>query len=160
MMAREGFKHMVKCRCVLPQLRNRPDPPNHQFQVFSVVETDGAVRPKIVRCSGCGILHRVKELCTSTIMERDEGAGIMSIDDLRDGFDPKLAALLDREGADLATWEAVSFIIEEGRWGDTVVLSSERVEGSRQGKYLRVFGPGLFKVEPFVRDDVASREGR
>lgn len=154
---REGFKHMVRCRCVLPQLRDRPNPPVHQFQVFSVVEDDHAVRSKIVRCSNCGILHRVDELCASTLLERDEGAGVVTVDDLRGALDPRLAALLDREGVDLATWEAVSFIVEERRWGDTVILTTERVDGSRQGKYLRVFGPGLFKVESFVRDEVASQ---
>lgn len=158
-MPREGHKHLIKCRCVLPQFKKLRVPPAHQFQVFSVVDESGAVVPKVVRCNNCGILHRIQELCTSQILAKEDAVGCITVEDVKDGLDSRLAALLEREGADLATWEAVRFCLDEQRWGDVVVLSSERVDGAKQGKYLRLFGPALFRVESFVRDEVSSPQG-
>lgn len=161
MSDRTGQKHLVKCRCVLPQYKAAPDPPIHQFVVFSVVDADGEIVPRVAKCNNCGILHRVRELCKSEILTgREDAVACATIDDIRDQLHPRLGALLDREGADLASWEAVKFCVDEERWGDIVVVTSERVDTTRQGKYVRVLGPALFKIETFVRDEVATQEAR
>ncbi len=154
-----GQKHLVRCRCVLPQFKKMHDPPVHQFQVFSVIDESGTVVPKVVRCSNCGITHHVYELCASRVLDREDAVGCASVEDIKSSLHARLVALLEREAADLASWEAVQFVVEHERWGDVVVLTSEYTGGLRQGKFLRLFGPDLFKVESFVRDDV-SLEGK
>lgn len=157
-MTRIGQKHLVACRCVLPQFRNMPDPPLHHFVVFSIVGDDGVFEPKLVQCNNCGILHKVTELtCSELINGRESAQSITSIDDIRTSISEQLGAALDKAGADLATWEAVKFIVDEQRWGDIVVLTSDVVEGLRQGKYVRVLGPSLFKIDTFMRDELARQ---
>lgn len=156
MPGRTGQKHLIACRCVMPQFRSLPDPPVHRFVVFSVIADDGTVEPRLVQCNNCGIVHSVTDLTRSEIVKGKEFAqSIATIDDVRASMPEQLAAILDRAGADLATWEAARFCLDEQRWGDFVVLTSDAVEGSRQGKYVRVLGPSLFKVDTFTREEIA-----
>lgn len=152
-----GLKHLITCRCVLPQLKRVPNSPCHQFTVFSVVEDDGAVRVKYAQCNNCGIIHRVTEVNRSEIVSREAMSSIPTVDDIRASLPQRLAEVLEANGADLPTWEAAQFIVENKRWGDFVVLSTDEEGGLRQGKYVRIIGENLLKVETFTREEVTSR---
>jgi len=153
-----GQKHLIRCRCILPQFRRHPDPPLHQFVVFSVLDDD-KVRPHFVQCNNCGIVHKVTDILVSEIVKgREHMKSLKTVDDVRLGMPEQLAAVLEANGADLATWEAVSFTLEHQRWGDYVVISSDTDGAVSQGKYIKILGQGLFKVETYVRDMYATRE--
>jgi hypothetical protein len=62
--------------------------------------------------------------------------------------------ILRNNNADLPTWQATQYIYENKRWGEFAVLSTDSEGDSRQGKYVRVLGEQLFKVEAYVRDEV------
>lgn len=79
---------------------------------------------------------------------------IINIDDVRVSMHPNLATILDSNHADLSTWEATQFLYENKQWGLFVVLSSDTEADVKQGKYLRLLGENLFKVDSFVREDV------
>lgn len=70
-----------------------------------------------------------------------------SIDDVRLGMNDQLAATLDRYKADLPTWQAVQYIIDNERWGDFVTLTSDELEGERQVKYIQILGRNIFKIK-------------
>jgi hypothetical protein len=149
-----GQKHLIKCRCVLPQFKQSSSPPNHQFVVFSVINDDGTVKVKHVQCNNCGIVHKVIDICTSQILPGKETmSSIITIDDIRCSLSANIANVLDINYADIATWEAVQFIIENKNWGDFAVLSSEVDSDVKQGKYIRVLGENLFKVDSFSREE-------
>lgn len=149
-----GQKHLVKCRCILPQFKNAKDPPVHQFAVFSVIEDDGAVRPRLAQCNNCGVVHRVTDICRSDILVGNEGTpSLTTIDDVRSSLPENLVGVLDAADADLATWEATQFIVENKRWGDIVIIASDAVDNERHGKYVRILGERLHKVESFVREE-------
>jgi hypothetical protein len=132
------------------------NPPFHKFIVFSILEDDEIV-PKLAQCNNCGIVHRVVDVCRSEIINGKEHAhSILTIDDLRKNMSPQLAELLDSCDADLATWEAVRFIIDTEQWGNFVVVTSDSVDNMRQGKYIRLLGKTLYKIDTFVFDDVLS----
>jgi hypothetical protein len=132
------------------------DPPLHRFVVFSVIDPVGAVELRFAQCNNCGIIHRVTDLTKSEIVRGKESShAIPSIDDIRSSLPAELSAILDRASVDLATWEAVRFSFDEQRWGDAIVLASDVAEGSRQGKYVRLLGPTLFKVDTFTREEIA-----
>lgn len=152
-----GLKHLVTCRCTLPTFKRYKNPPDHQFVVFSIINDEGAVKPKFAQCNNCGAIHKVVEINRSEIMSgRDDMASIIKIDDIKLGLPDKLVGVLEANDADLATWEAVQFIYENKRWGEFVVLSSDEEDGLRQGKYVTILGDNMLKIDSFEREEVTK----
>jgi len=152
-----GLKHLITCRCVLPQLKRVANSPSHQFAVFSAIEDDGSVRVRYAQCNNCGIIHRVTEINKSDVVPREAMRAIPTIDDIKASLPPRLVDVLEMNDADLPTWEAAQFIVENKRWGDFVVLSTDEEDGLRQGKYVRIIGENLLKVETFTREETTSK---
>lgn len=148
----QGQKHLVKCRCVLPQFKKLESPPPHHFPVFSKVDDDGKVIVKLAQCNNCGLIHRVYDLCSSEIVKNKEStSSIVKIEDIRGVLHQNFVNILEANSVDLPTWEAVCFIVENKQWGSFVVLSSEQDEDEVNGKYIRILGESLCKVETFLR---------
>ena len=151
-----GQRHLVRCRCVLPQFKSIPNPPQHQFLVFSIVNNDDTVKVKFTQCNNCGIIHKVTDICTSEILPGKEAMGsIVKVEDIKLSLPPNLSDILERNNCDLPTWEQAQFILEEKQWGNFVILAVEEESGTKQGKYVRIMSETFFKVESFVREDVA-----
>jgi hypothetical protein len=147
-----GTRHVIKCRCILPQYKSMQNPPNHQFVVFSVTEND-AVIAKTVQCNNCGIVHRVTELCTSKILNgKEELKSVNTIDTIRPQLPSNIAAVLDAEGCDVPVWEHCKFVIENAIWDSIIQLSTESYDGMREGKYIRIFSKEMFNVESFSEE--------
>lgn len=149
-----GVKHLIKCRCVLPQFKSLHEPPTHQFVVFSVVDDADRVTNKFAQCNNCGVIHKVIDICKSEILSNKEDmSSILSIDDLKSGLPANLAKILEMNNSDLPSWEACSFIMENKKWGNFVVLTTDFENGTRQGKYVQILGENLFKVNTFTREE-------
>lgn len=149
-----GLKHLIRCRCVMPQFKNLPEPPVHQFVVFSIVDDSDVVKSKFSQCNNCGVIHKVIDICKSEIIQSRESMGsLINIDDIKPSLPQNLVAILESNGADLATWEASQFIFENEKWGEFVVLNSDAESGLRQGKYVQIIGKNLFKVGTFSREE-------
>jgi hypothetical protein len=152
-----GQKHLVSCRCVLPQFKKLIDPPAHKFIVFSIINDDDQVKPKFSQCTNCGIIHRVTEIGKSEIIQGREAMGsIMTIQDIKTSLPEQLITILELNNVDLPTWEAAQFILENKQWGDFVVLTSDVEDGLKQGKYVRILGEKLFKVEAYSREEIVK----
>ena len=150
----QGQKHLIKCRCVLTQFKKMVNPLLHQFIVFSIIEDDN-VKLKYSQCPNCGIVHRITEIGKSEIIQgREAMQSLITIDDIKSGLPENLRFILEKNNADLPTWEAVSFYYENKLWGNFVVLSSDTDSSVKQGKYVRLLGDSLFKVESYTREDV------
>lgn len=150
-----GLKHLIQCRCILPQFKRLKDPPRHKFVVFSVISDDNATVPKFVQCNNCGIIHKVIDVGRSEIVSgREFMSSIMSIEEIKSSLPEKLGGLLESNGCDLPTWEAAKFIVENQRWGEYVVLSSDEEDGMRQGKIVTIIAENLVKVDSFTREEV------
>jgi hypothetical protein len=128
------------------------NPPAHRFIVFSTINDDGTVNQKYSQCNNCGVIHKITDICTSEIIaNKDHMNSIIRIEDIKPSLHPNFVGILESSGADIATWEAVQFIVENKKWGEFVVLTSE-VEGDDiHGKYIRVLGESFCKVESFSR---------
>jgi hypothetical protein len=158
----KGFKHLVKCRCILPQFLKSSDPPVHQFLVFSIIdeETD-TVKQKFVQCNNCGIIHKVVDICHSEIMQGKENlSSLVTIDDVKQSIPERLQSILEAHNCDLATYENVSWIIENQLWGNFVVLTSDVIDGLRQGKMVRIISESLYKVDTFTFEEVIRVSGK
>ena len=153
----QGQKHLVKCRCILPQFKRAENPPVHKFIVFSVIDDDDKVVPKFAQCNNCGLIHKIVDICSSEIMRnREFMTSIKTIDDIKQSLPENLAKTLELNKSDLPTYEAVSFIYENKLWGSHVVMNSDSEDGLRQGKYVRILGEVLFKVESYTREEVVT----
>jgi len=156
-VAKQGVKHLVKCVCVLPQLSKQKNPPTHEFKVFSVLDDDGSFEPTFVQCDNCGVVHKVVDVCVSTIMRgRDEMTSVVTIDDVKHSIPQNIAVALEQNKADLPTWQHVAWALEEKQWGVSIVLTSEYIDNTRQGKVLTILGETLFKISNFTSEMVAG----
>ena len=145
-----GIKHLVQCRCILPQFRGDTDPVFHKFVVFSTLdEKTDEVTPKHVQCPNCGVVHKVTELSKSEILSVDESAQIRTIDDISLSLPSRLEKILRTYKVDIATWEEAEFIINEQKWGGFVILDREQDSSTTKGKLLRIKGENSFMIEQF-----------
>jgi hypothetical protein len=153
---KRGQRHLVTCKCFLPQFKKRESPPSHKFVVFSVIGEDDVVEVKYAQCNNCGSIHKVIDVCMSEILiGKDEMHSIMTIDDIKTSLPKSLVDILERHTLDVSSWEQAAFIIENKEWGNYVVLTQDGDEGTRQGKYVRILSETFFKIDSFVRDDIA-----
>ena len=152
-----GTKHLIQCQCILPQFKSNKIPVFHNFAVFSQIKGMNVV-PKFVQCSFCGTIHKVTNLCISTILPGKENmSSVITIEDVKLGLSSNLVSILENYDLDVATWENVQYIVDNEIWGDYVMLASD-VEGDiRQGKIMRIISPNLAKIETFVRNEEVKR---
>jgi len=157
-MAKQGVKHLVACSCVLPQLSKLKKPPSHEFVVFSTFDDEAKTfESTFVQCDNCGVVHKITDVCASSILHgRDELKTIVTLDDVKPSVPSKLADVLEQHKVDLPTWQQVAWIIEENRWGTPVILTSEYVDGARQGKTMIILGETLYKISNFMNETVAG----
>lgn len=152
--ARDGFRHLVRCRCVLSTFRAMKDPPNYEFVVFSELENDRVI-PKIVQCDNCGVLHNVDEAGKSSILNAEDQKTSVTIDDLKMSLSPEIVGILERHAPSISTWERAAWLCQNGSWGEFVVLDEERVPGGRSVKIMTILGKSLVRLETkFVTNEV------
>lgn len=150
----EYIKHLVECKCILPQFRKMTHPPFHKFIVFSELEEEtGNLKPSFAQCPNCGAVHRVKEVSTSDISNKDTMLSLPTIEDLKLEIPGKMAALLERHECDLPSWQEAKFIIDNEMWGRTIILAKEREGTTTVGKFVIVLGREIYKLENFERYD-------
>lgn len=154
---RKGFKHTVQCRCVLPQFRKAFSPPLHQFIVFSVLDENDNVMPKIVTCNNCGIVHKIVDITKSVILSGKENVTTtVSISEIGNALPEKLSAVLLANNADLPTYEAVKFAIDNEQWGEMITLTSESIDDEKAGKYIVILSANTFRVDDFLRKETVK----
>ena len=139
----------------MPQFKQLHEPPVHQFVVFSVIDDDDKLTVKFSQCNNCGVIHKITDVCKSELIQTRESMGsLLTIDDVKVGLPQNLVVILEGNGADLPTWEAARFILENKQWGNYTVLNTDSDSGIRQGKYLQIIGENLFKVNTFAREEL------
>lgn len=154
-LKKRGYKHLVECRCVLPQFKARKDPPRHKFVVFSILDENDKVDPKYSQCNNCGLIHRVIDICTSEIQQSKENSSfILNIDDIKISLPKDLSIILEKYRVDLPSWEQAVFILENKEWGNFIMLEQEDEGDTKMGKYVRILGENFFKIENFSRNEL------
>jgi len=142
-----GTKHLVECRCMLPQFKDAKNIVFHQFIVFSELIND-TVTPKFVQCPNCGIVHNVYDLCKSEIVEGYElSTALLTVDDVRQSLPENISKLLSTYELPLHVWEEVLYVIQTGKWGSNIELTSERIKDTKHIKYLHILSPHKFSVK-------------
>lgn len=120
------------------------------FPVFSVIDDDDVVMSKLTKCDNCGATHRVTDVFKSTILTgREDSSAAMTIDDIRSSLPQRAGDMLASYDAHLSIWEEVQFVYQTGSWGTEIILTKEDIEGTIQGKRLRILGHDDLVVVPF-----------
>lgn len=149
-----GQKHLIECNCILPQYKNRSNPVFHKFIVFSIIDENDNVIPKIVECPFCGIIHRIKEIGVSEITTKEFSSSVRKVEEIKASMPANIVGILESNNCDLPTWENVEFLYENELWGQYAVISSEKMDENTHGKLLYLKGPTLIKIEAFSREDI------
>lgn len=143
-----GQKHLIQCTCILHQFSKMKDPPYHQFVVFSIVDDDDKFVTHYAQCNNCGVIHRVIDLCKSEVLRgRESFVALPKIDEIKASLPSKVCEILDASNVDISTYENAKFIVDNQRWGEFCILSSEKDEGARVVKYLQIIGANIVRVE-------------
>ena len=144
-----GQKHALKCRCILPQFKKRKDPVFHEFVVFSTFSED-TFNESFVQCNNCGVVHRVYDLCKSEIIEsKEELRSVQTKEDICISLPGDVVSLLESCNADLATYQEISFVLDNNLEAKKILLQKETVDDYVTGKFLSISQNGRMKVEPF-----------
>ena len=151
-MARRGIKHLVQCRCILPTLKGRSDPPLHSFIVFSVIDENEKLIEKHASCNNCGVMHFITEVCKSSIVQNVDGSSSqVTKEDISMFLPDNVKSILEAYNKDLPDYEHVRFMIDDNITNEFIVLDQEFNEGKKSGKILKYKGSGKFEIEPFSR---------
>lgn len=152
-MAQESIKHLIECKCILPQYKNVKHPIFHKFLVFSIIDENGDIIPSYASCNNCNVVHRVIEVNQSQILKKEDSKSIITIEDIKPSLPEKLVGILETHDCSVATFQEVNFILENKLWGRGIVLAKEREGTLISGKYMVILGENLYKIEPFERDE-------
>lgn len=154
-LEKQGARHLIECNCVLPQYKNSQPPIWHQFAAFSIIDENDKVQEKFVQCNNCGIIHKITEIGASEILTKESFRAIRKIPEIKLGIHPDISGLMDQYDLDVSTWEEVEFILNNKKWGSSIILSKEIEGDTLVGKALVFQGePVLARIESFSRQEV------
>ena len=150
-----GIKHLVECHCVLALFKSSQKIINHKFPVYSKIDENGKVVPKIVKCNNCDTLHRVFDICKSEIkFGKDQTDVTLTREDLGYMLPSRLNDLLLKVDADISLFEHAVDIIEEKRWGEHIVIKREIIDERHQVKLLEILSEEKYKITNEVIDNI------
>lgn len=151
----QGYKHLIECHCVLPQYRKLDEPIFHKFVVFSEIDDEGMVTPKLVRCENCGAVHKVYDICMSEIAtSKEDSKSVITKKDVAPSLPKQLVEVLEEYQMSVADYEAAKFYIENQKWGSSIILTREPEEGGSSGKMLVFVGSEKFRIDPYFDRNV------
>lgn len=151
------IKHLIRCRCILPQFLKMEEPPDHQFVVFSTLNDKGGIKPHYAQCNNCGLIHKIHEVGLSQTISKESLMTLPTTTDIEGAIPKWLSKFLEENECDLHVWQEAEFIYTNELWGRFVVLAKEHDEDMVLGKVLQILGKELFKVEAFERDETDVR---
>jgi|DEB19_MinimDraft_2_1074335.scaffolds.fasta_scaffold19457_3 hypothetical protein len=156
----EGVRHFVECLCQPAWTRQLEDTDDrktklfHRFPVFSVIDDSGSCVEKYVKCDNCDLVHKVLEVGVSEPMKggMTDSWSAVTKEDVSLGLGAGIKEALDRHKCDVATYEHVAWIIENSRWGESVIMTKNRQASKIEGKRLVILSSNLCKVVPFLEE--------
>ena len=150
----ESIKHLITCTCILRQYEEITPPFFHRFVVFSVINSDGSIKPSYAKCNNCAAIHKVTEANTSERLRREDSPLVPDTEEIKASLPEKLVALLVKYDLDTPTWQHIKFNFDNEKWDRPVVLYKEAQGDDAQGKYLLMAGKTLWKIESFSTEDI------
>tara|TARA_A100001011_G_scaffold374221_1_gene434475 strand:- start:1676 stop:2149 length:474 start_codon:yes stop_codon:yes gene_type:complete len=150
-----GVKHLIECHCYLAIYKKNRKLINHKFPVYSKIDNDEKLIPKLVKCNNCDALHYVTKICTSEIRPgKDQTAVTLSQDEIAMMLPQKIVNILRNYDSDISNWEHALDIIEERRWGEAIVLKRDIIDERQQVKIIEIHSESKIKLSTEIIDDI------
>ena len=150
----ESIKHLITCNCILRQYEDIDPPVFHKFVAFSVINSDGSIKPSYAKCNNCGAIHKVIEVNTSQRIKKEDSPLVPDFEEIKSNLPEKLVGILLKYDLDIPTWQLIQFNYENEKWDRAVILHREIIGEETQGKYLLLYGKTLWKIETFSTEDL------
>lgn len=143
-----GIKHLVQCHCVLAIYKTGEDIVNHMFPVYSKIDKNNKIVPKLIKCNNCETMHYVHDVCKSEIRGGKDQSGLtLTIEDLSLSLPERLSNVLFKTQTDISNWEHIVDIFDEERWGEEVVLRREIIGEKQHLKSIIIQSEKTFKIK-------------
>ena len=143
-----GIKHLIECHCSLKIFKKNEKIRYHKFPVYSKIDSDGKLIPKLSKCNNCDSLHYIHDYCQSELRGgKDQTEVTLSIDDVSLCIPDRLSRILLKTKCDISTWEHCLDIIEEKRWGEIIVLRRDVIDDNENIKTLIINSEDSYKIE-------------
>ena len=154
-----GIKHLVECHCYLAIFKNHAKNIPHKFPVYSLIDDLGNIVEKNVKCNNCETLHTVYDVSKSFINPgKDQTNIITTKNDIMLNLDSNISNFLNSEDIDISNWEHILNIIEEKRWGESVVIKREIINEKTEIKIMIIESKNKFKIRNETIDEFIVRE--
>jgi hypothetical protein len=121
----------------------------HKFNVFSIIESDGSIRPSYTKCNNCDAIHKVVEVGVSIQLAKENTNLLPNIEEIKLIIPENVKKILESYKVDLIAWQEAEFIFENEKWGKHILLFKEEHDDKILGKFLLILGKTLFKIEKF-----------
>lgn len=142
-----GIKHLIECHCYLKVFEKSEKKINHKFPVYSKLDKDNNIEPKLAKCNNCDSLHYIHDVCKSELRPgKEDIETILSIEDIMMMLPEKVNKVLNANRADIADFEHALDIVESESWGERIVVKRSIVGDIENVKILQIDGEQKIKL--------------
>jgi len=143
----KGIKHLIECHCFLKVFDKSENKINHKFPVYSKLDENNNILPKLAKCNNCESLHYVYDACRSELRPgKEDLSTILTIEDIMMMLPDRINSVLTANRSDIADFEHALDIIENERWGETIVVKRSIVGEIENIKILQIDGENKIKI--------------
>jgi hypothetical protein len=143
----KGIKHLIECHCFLKIFDKGEKKINHKFPVYSKLDENDNVVPKLVKCNNCESLHYVHDIFKSELRPgKEDITSILSIEDIVQMLPEKISTVLTSNRADIADYEHALDIVENQLWGSMIVLKRSIIGEVENVKVLQIDSESKIKI--------------
>ena len=143
----EGIKHLIECHCFLKIFDKSENKINHKFPVYSKLDENNNILPKLAKCNNCESLHYVYDACKSELRPgKEDITSILTIEDIMMMLPDRINSVLTANRSDIADFEHALDIIENERWGEAIVVKRSIVGEIENIKILQIDGENKIKI--------------
>ena len=128
---------------------------NHRFPVYSKIDEQGRIIPKLVKCNNCEAAHFVTKIGRSELRPgKDQTDTVLKIEDFKHDLPSKIFNYLIENNCNISDFEHVKDIIEERRWGENVIIRRDIVDEKQQIKYIVINSKNNFQIKSDTIEDL------
>jgi len=143
----QGIKHLIECHCFLKIFDKSENKINHKFPVYSKLDENNNILPKLAKCNNCESLHYVYDACKSELRPgKEDITSILTIEDIMMMLPDRINSVLTANRSDIADFEHALDIVENERWGETIVVKRSIVGEIENIKILQIDGENKIKI--------------
>lgn len=150
-----GIKHLIECHCFLTIYKKGKKMINHKFSVYSKIDNQGKLIPKLVKCNNCEAAHFVSQIGRSELRPgKDQSDSVLKIEDTKYDLPVKLFNYLLENNCSISDFEHAKDIIDEKRWGENIVIRRDIIDEKQQIKYITINNKSNFSIKSDTIEDL------